>query len=136
MPSVTSQADIIYDWRGLLEARGRSPELQQGIEPETGALEQSLTEVVSLKGRQEELIGLKQEVSQQLREAIERGKEAAIRFRAVVKARIGPRNERLVQFNMAPIRKRPRKPAVKPPDGEAPGTEPGASASPSTKPVV
>jgi hypothetical protein len=36
----------------------------------------------------------------------------AERLRDAVKFKIGRRNERLVQFNIAPLRKRPRKPVV------------------------
>jgi len=140
MPSINSKADIIVHLRGLLDAGDRSPELQQGIETERQALEQSVTEIETLKGRQEELTGLRQEVTQQLGGAIRRGKEAGIRYRSVVRAKLGPHNERLVQFNMAPIRRRPRKPqvvvVVKSPDGETHGTEPGTSVSPPAKPVV
>ena len=55
-------------------------------------------------------------------------------FRTVVRGKLGIRNERLVQFGVAPLRPRPRQPVVvvveKPPDGEAAGTKPGASTSP------
>jgi len=37
------------------------------------------------------------------------GRELAIRLRAVVKSNIGPKSERLVQFKIAPLRKRTRK---------------------------
>lgn len=138
MSSINSKADIIVSLRGLIDAGDRSPELQQGIATERQALEETTTEIETLKGRQEELTGLRQETTQLLNAAIARGKDAAIRYRAVVRAKIGPRNERLVQFGMVPIRRRPRKPpvVVKPPDGETDGTEPGAPASPFAKPVV
>jgi hypothetical protein len=54
----------------------------------------------------------------------------------MIKAKIGPKNERLAGFNMTPIRKRRRKTAEEPPDGEAPGTSPDATAPPPDQPVV
>jgi hypothetical protein len=138
MAPITSQADIIRDSEGLLDAAERSPEVKELIEPERHTLENSLLNFRTLKAQQEELTGRRQEVTQQLKAGIVHLKESAMRFRAAVKAKLGPRNERLVHFKVAPLRKRPRKPVivVKPQDGEASGTLPGASASPPAKPVA
>lgn len=110
MPSATSYADIITSLQRLLEAIDRTPELQTGIEAERQALESSLAEVQNLKVRQDELTALKQETTQQLVDAVGRAKDTAIRVRSIVRGKIGPHNERLVQFNVAPIRRRPRRP--------------------------
>ena len=140
MPSPSSYADVIRDWELLLDAAERSPEVHQGIEVERQAMAQVLAEVRALKARQDELTALRQQVTQQLTTAVERGKEAAMQLRAVAKAKIGFRSERLVHFKVAPLRRRSRKradvetppdvkpPDVKPPDGEKPpdGTVPGA----------
>jgi hypothetical protein len=133
MASINSYADILADWDGLLEAIQRNPELQPSVETERQALVQSIAEVQGLKARQEELIALRQEVTQQLNGAVARGKETAIRVRSVVRGKIGPKSERLVHFRVAPLRKRPRKPqaGVKPPDGETPEIKSDTSASPS-----
>jgi hypothetical protein len=120
MASLNSYADIQRDWTLLLDAAARSPEIAAGIETERLFVQQALTDVQSLKARQDELTALRQEVTQQLREAVKRGKDAAIQLRAVVKAKFGPRTERLVQFDMTPIRKRARKKVEKPSDGEEP----------------
>jgi hypothetical protein len=133
MPEINSFPDVTDDWLGVLDAAEKNPDLQPIIETERQALSQVLAEVQGLKGRQMELGALRQEVTQQLRAALARGKELVIRIRSVVRGKVGPRNERLVHWRVAPLRRRPRK--VKP-DGEAPGTSAGASASPSTKPVV
>ena len=130
MPSPSSQADIVVDATGLVEAVQRNPELQPSIEAEHQELEKSLAEVQGLKARQQELTALRQETTQLLFKALGRTKEAAIRVRAVVKGKIGPRSERLVHFKVAPIRKRPRKPVEKPPEGE-----PGSPPPPPTEPV-
>ncbi len=135
MPTVTAQADILFDWRGLIRATDLNPEVLPIVQSERDALEQFLGEFETLKGRQEELKALRQEATQKINTIVVQGKELAIRIRSVVRGKIGPKNERLVHFNVAPIRKRPRKP-VKPPDEEPSGNEPGASVSPSTKPVA
>lgn len=134
MPSLTSHADIIRDWMMLLDASERSPEVLAELEKERERLTQRLAEVHALKARQDELTALRQEVTQQLQAAVAQGKEAAMQFRAVAKGKFGPRNERLVHFKVAPLRKRPRKLVVgKPTDGEVTGST--RSSSPSGKPV-
>jgi hypothetical protein len=132
MPNINSQALLIRHLEGLVDAAERSPEVKEQIEPEFKTLEASLLNLRTLKARQEELTALRQEITQQLTAAMVQSKESGIRFRAAVKAKLGPRNERLVHFKVAPLRKRPRKPVlvVKPLDGETSGTLPGTSASP------
>ena len=138
MPNINSQPLLIRHLEGLVDAAERSPEVKEQIEPEFKTLEASLLNLRTLKGRQEELTALRQEVTQQLTAAMVHAKESGIRFRAAVKAKLGPRNERLVHFKVAPLRKRTRKPilVVKPKDGEASDSLPGAPASPPAKPVA
>jgi hypothetical protein len=134
MSSINAFPDLTDDWEGLLDAAQRSPDLQPSIEAERQALTQTLAEVQDLKARQRELTALRQELTQQLKAAVVRGKEIAIRVRSVARGKIGPKSERLVHFKVAPLRKRSRKGAVNPPaNGETSGTGPGAPASPSTK---
>lgn len=138
MPSrVTTQDAVIRDAEGLIEAADRSPEREQ-IEAEYQNLASSMLNIKTLKARQEELTALRQETTQLLKAGMVSLKESAIRFRAAVKAKLGPRNERLVHFKVAPLRKRTRKPivVVKPKDGEAMDSLPDAPASPPAKPVA
>jgi hypothetical protein len=125
MPNLNAFADIIRDWEMLLDAAERSPEVLPGIEVERQLVAQLLAEVRFLKARQDELTALRQQITQQLKDAIARGREAAMQLRAVVKAKFGPRNERLVHFKVAPIRRRVRRRAdeEKPPDGEVPAAQ-------------
>lgn len=129
MASINSYADIIRDWVGLLEAAERNADVQPSIEAERQSLTQALSEAQSLKARQDELTAQRQGITQQLYAELSRGKEAAMRMRAVAKGKLGPRNELLVHFNIAPLRRRIRKVVVKPPGGEDPGTDPGVSTS-------
>lgn len=109
MPNPKSQADIMADIEGLLDAVERSPEIRALVEAERQVLADSLAEIRALKARQEELTALRQEVTQRLAVALARGKEGAMVFRSVVRGKIGLRNERLVHFKVSPLRKRPRK---------------------------
>lgn len=131
MPETGSYPDVTDDWVGLLDAAEKNPDLQPLLQTESQALTQVLAEVRVLRGRQSELAALRQDVTKQLRETVVRGKELAIQIRSMVRGRIGPRSELLTLWKVAPLRKRPRKVKT---DGETPAG--GASASPSTKPVV
>jgi hypothetical protein len=134
MPRANSQADVMADWEELLDAVQKNPDLQPTVETERQSLAQSLTEVQSLKTRQNELRGLRQEVTQKLAAAIQQGRDTALAVRSVVKGKVGPKNERLVHFNIAPIRKHPRKATAapkEPPAGGTPETNPGPSTTPS-----
>ncbi|HEV2856081.1 MAG TPA: hypothetical protein VHC97_25055 [Thermoanaerobaculia bacterium] len=131
MPKINSYPDVTDDWVGVLDASEKSPDLQPLIETDRQSLRQVLAEVQGLRGRQAELNALRKDTTQQLRVAVERGKELAIRIRSMVRGRIGPKSELLTLWKVAPLRKRTRKVRT---DGEAPGTAPGAVASPPTQP--
>ncbi|HEV8580947.1 MAG TPA: hypothetical protein VGX68_17915 [Thermoanaerobaculia bacterium] len=139
MPSKNSYPALITDFEGLLEAVNRTPQIQPSLETEQQALAQFLAEIQSLRARQAELTALKQQATQQLKATMEKAKEAAIKVRSMVKGKIGPKDEVLVHFNVAPQRKRPRKAKeaeVKKLNGENPGTDQSTPASPSEKTVV
>lgn len=135
MPSKNSYTELIIDFQELIRSTEATPELLPAIEAERQVLVQVVAEVESLRTRQRELTAQKQRASQQLREAIERGKEATIQVRSVLRGKVGPKNELLTQFRVAPLRKRKRKPAEdeEKPNGENPGTDQGTPASPSDK---
>ena len=65
-----------------------------------------------------------------MQELTVQAKEAASRLRAAIKAHLGPKNPRLLEFGMKPISKRSRKGEVEgPPQPEAPAP----AANPETK---
>ena len=100
-------------------------------------MQESLTEVKTLKVRQEELTAQRQETTQKLTAALERLQEAGMQLRALVRAKLGLRNERLVQFNVAPLRKRSRgRVIVVEKVGKPVNGEPAETNSPSAKPVA
>lgn len=124
MPGMTFAQETRI-WEGLLAAYMDNAELLVAAEPQKLALEAILSEAKVLKDRQESHTAAKQELTQQLDGLMDRGREAARRLRGAVKANLGTKNERLVQFKMKPIRKRgPRKPAVPPADTPPPAPPP------------
>ena len=135
MVKINSQADLTQDWTGLLDATEKNPELQRMVELDYQELKQFLVDMQSLKLQQIDLGAQRQEVTQKLKSVMERGRETAMRIRAIAKGKLGPRSERLVHFSVAPLRRQgARKPVVvKPPDGETPGVGPDV---PPTRPVA
>jgi hypothetical protein len=105
-----AQADMALDWQGLIDATEMNPDLLPSVAPEVELLSGQLGNFKVLKARQQDLTAQRQETTQQLNEVVARGKETATTIRAVLRGKVGPWNERLVQFNIAPIRRRPRKP--------------------------
>src|SRR3954466_4582489 len=116
MGRLNSLADVLTDWEELLEAVRRSPDLLPDIEEDIALLARLLAQTRALKARQNELAALRQEATQRLNEEMGRGKETAIRMRSVIRGTLGPRNERLVQFGIAPLRKRRRTVRSRPPE--------------------
>lgn len=130
---VNSQADMHQHWTGLLDATEKNPELQQLVEVDYQTLKQFLIDMQSLKAQQIDLGAQRQEVTQKLKAVLNQGNEVAMRIRAMARAKLGLRSERLVHFSVAPLRRRgARKPVVKP-DGETPGVGPSV---PPTGPVA
>ncbi len=144
MPSLTAQADVALDWKELLDSTVNSPDLFASVETELQTLAQFLETFQVLKARQLELKAQRQETTQQLREIVARGKEAAVTIRSVLRGKVGPWSERLVHFKVTPIRRRLRKPVVvdiqppvevkKPADGVR--TEPVVKVPPPADPVA
>src|SRR5918992_4649026 len=129
MPTTNSYAVLLNDWQQTLAAVDKTPEVQPAVEAERQALIQSVAEVDALLRRQQELIALKQRATQELQQARERGKEADIKLRSLVRGKLGHKNELLVHFKVAPKRKAKRKPEEEEPSGETPGTDAAAPAS-------
>src|SRR3954465_955210 len=123
-----SLADVLTDWEELLEAVRRSPALLPHVEEDIALLARLLTAARALKARQNELAGLRPEATQRVDAGMGRGKETAIGMRSMIRGKLGPRNERLVQFGIAPLRKRRRpvrsRPPERPQGGEGAGNDP------------
>jgi len=132
MPIATSYPDTVEDWEGLLTSARNNTDKLPDISRHTAALEQMLAQTKEMKALQHSHTAARQEATQQLKKLMAQGRELAIRLRAVVKGEIGPMNERLVQFKVAPLRKRPRKTAEKPPEVTTPAA-PSTGSQPSNQ---
>jgi hypothetical protein len=122
MPNNSSYADIIRDWEKLLASvQGDAADLPTA-EPHRLALQQTLDQIKTLKTRQDTLQATRQETTQDLNKLVVQAREQAIRLRGVVRAEVGPKSERLVQFGVAPLRKRSR--AAKTPPATQPAVPP------------
>jgi hypothetical protein len=131
MAIVNSFADIITHWQNLLAACADNAAALTTAEPQRLAVEQMLKSVMDLKAVQDSHRGAKQQIRQQLDQILKDGREAARRLQGAVKANLGTTNERLVQFNIKPIRPRgARKPKVVPPPTETPTLAPAAVLTP------
>jgi len=114
MPQISSYADTIRDWDSLLTAVRTNSESLPDIERHRSAMELHMEVTREIKARQDSFLAGRQGATQDLKAALTNGRELAIRLRGAVKANIGPRNERLVQFGIAPLRPRRRTPTEKP----------------------
>lgn len=118
------------DWEELLAGYMDNAELLVFAEPQKVALEGILSEVKAVKDLQLSHNAARQQTTQQLKELMERGREAARRLRGAVKANLGTKNERLVQFNLKPIRSRSVPRVEVTPPAETPPTEPPTAPTP------
>jgi len=118
MPNVNSFADLFRDWDQLLLAFGDSADVLAPAEPQRADLQKTLGTLRDLKARQESHTAARQQMTQEVTDIVQQGREEARRLRGMVKGLMGTKNERLVQFKVAPIRSRSRKiqkPASPPP---------------------
>lgn len=133
----TSYADVIKDAEALLVAVHENAAILPDAERSRVAFEENLGKIKEMKARQQSLTAARQEATQELGKLLKQNTELSIRLRGAVKANLGPTSERLVQFGIAPLRKRPRKSKnPTPPPGETP--EPGTPTPPptATKPAA
>lgn len=117
MPDITSFADLVLDQEKLLRAFDDNAEILAPAEPQRNAVQANLESLRGLKGRQESFAAQRQETTQEIVALMNKTREDARRLRALVKGLLGTQNERLVQFKVAPLRRRARsteKPAPPP----------------------
>jgi len=92
--------------RRLLVTIAENLSLLPDISAERQILEQSLAVAEEAKGRQDAAKGDKQLATQQVQTALARAKDAAIQIQKAAVFKLGPRNEKLASFLVAPLRKR------------------------------
>jgi hypothetical protein len=114
MKSIRSFADVVRDWEELLEAVNDNAEVLASAEPQRAAMEASLAALRAKRAHQASCTASRQQATQDLGVLIEQGNENARRLRGLVKAVLGTKSERLVQFRVVPLRSRRRSKAAEP----------------------
>ena len=112
MPDITAYADLFRDWEGVSGACALNAPLVPKSEALRPELDTILSQMKDLKLQQENLRGNAQALTQRLKELTTTGREVARKLRNQVKVELGAKNEHLVQFGIAPIRKQTRKTAA------------------------
>jgi hypothetical protein len=93
--------------RRLLVAAAENAAVLPDISTERTVLEQALAVAEDAKKRQDGHTGEKQLATQELKVALARAKDAGIQLQNAAKFKLGPRNEKLVTFQVSPLRPRP-----------------------------
>lgn len=111
MATKTAYAKLIREGESLQGSCLENKAMLEGVDPLLENLTGSLDTLKTLKTRQEQSEGIRQETTQLLQKTAEELREAIRRLRGFIKAQVGTKSERLPQFGVAPIRSRPRKTA-------------------------
>ena len=109
MPSAkSSHADINLDAEKLLAAVEANPSLLPNLNEQVAPVQETLAEIKTLTTRHETLKADKQKTTQDLKAARVRLRDHTIQLRAAIKGKLGARTEKLVEFNVQPLRQRSR----------------------------
>ncbi len=128
MAIINAQGKIFRTWEGQLTACTAQAASLPNIEPLKNDLQDILNQSRLVKSQQETSSAQRQGQTQELKALIKKGREASLRLRAYAKSQLGPNNEMLVQFGVAPIRPRGRKKT------ETETTTPAETTPPKAKP--
>jgi hypothetical protein len=115
MPNIKSYAELVRDSVRLLRGFEDNSVILAPAEPQRDALAASLDRLQDKKASQDSFAAQRQQSTQELDQLMQQVREDARRLRGMVKGLLGTKNERLVQFKVAPIRSRPRLPVPEPP---------------------
>jgi hypothetical protein len=122
MPNHASFADVILEADQTLAASEVNADLLTSAVRYREPLREAVTELKTLDFRRQTMIADKQKLSQDMDASVRRVKDLLLHMRAAIRGDIGPRSEKLVEFNVAPLRRHPRKPKPKPVEpGQADG---------------
>ena len=108
MPNINSFADLVQDQEKLLRAFQDNAATLSPAEAQRDTVAGNLKALQELKARQDSFAAQRQQATQELVTLMKQSREDASRLRALVKGLLGTKNERLVQFKVAPVRSRPR----------------------------
>ena len=107
MPT-NSHADTVTDLEDLVTNVRRATDLPDFTVYLT-PVEQFLSEMKSRGALQKVRVGAKQQETKELQELRSPAREAASRLRSAIKAHLGPKNPRLLEFGIRPLGRRKRK---------------------------
>jgi hypothetical protein len=110
----TNFAVQILDLEQLHAAIVRNLGLVPGVETLREPLELSIANIRALSIARNTLTADKQRLTQELKAALKSTESLVIDIRAIIRGQVGSRSEKLVEFGVAPLRRRTRKP--KPPE--------------------
>jgi len=122
-----SYGDTLEEWKLIMEAYESNQEDLPHLEAPKNQLKALLEQAKDTIEQQAALAARRQEMTQQLADALDQGRKLATFLRTGIKHRYGNRSEKLVEFGVQPLR--PRRPAVstdQPPGPEAPEAAPTA----------
>jgi hypothetical protein len=123
MPT-NSHADVVTDLEDLLTNVRNATDLPD-LTAYRAPAEQLLTEMKNRGALRKSRLGIKQQETKELKELTIQGREAASRLRSAIKAHLGPKNPRLLEFGSRPLGKRKRKGEVEgPQEPAAPAAHP------------
>lgn len=123
MPN-NSHADIVTDVEDLLTNVRNATDLPD-LTVYRVPVEQFLEEIKNLGALRKVRRGVKQQETKALQDVMFEGRETVSRLRAAIKAHLGIRNPRLLEFGMKPVGKRSRKGEVeRPQEPAAPAANP------------
>jgi|SRR3954468_76804 len=109
MPEITAQAKVFRDWEAVLGATAQNAAQLPGVDALKADLEALLAQARELKIQQESHEGSRLVTTQQLKEVIEDGREAARKLRAFAVVHLGTANKALAQFGVSPRQRRGKK---------------------------
>ncbi len=112
MPNNGNYLKATGDWEQLLAAVQEHQAILPDLTTEKDTLQQLLQAANEMKLRKESYRAARQQSTQDLNDLLRQGNEVAMQIRSAAKFKIGARNERLVHFNIAPLRSRSRRAAV------------------------
>ena len=132
MAKIKTNDGALGDFRRLLDALGANATQLPDVEAERAGLEKALADGEDAQTRQVFHTAGKQRATQDLTDALARGRDLATQLRGAARFKLGLRDENLVQFRITPLRKRgaPKTQAAKPP------TPPAESAPPAAAPTT
>jgi len=126
MANKSSLADTVLEADQTLAAVAANADLLPSAEKHRVPLAEAVAELKALDVQRNTLIADKQKVTQDLKAAVRRVKDLLLNLRAAARGDIGPRSEKLVEFNVAPLRPHSRSPKPKPKPAEPEEAKPAA----------